>query len=600
MKTAGIRKIKKLRENTMLLERPVFGHIFGRKCIYAAILAVAFGLLGTWLYRVYERQDTEHLVGEAKEEIYNGIYNLYNELEWGQISEDEFLRTIRYNFATAYHMRGVVFELYCQEDGEVLADSSSCLFVLPLTSEGEARRAWYEIKDTEEFRIFLKQGREILKQRYGSATDIWRSVEMEVDEIYLDEQGFIPGAIRMLYKDEILIEKNLTPVNTDGYTYYRLLPDEHLSAGQLSEQKSDTVSLQENGSAAGQLPEQESDAVSLQENGSAAGHPSTEPEWFSLWVPGWEKDPQTFSDMQQIKEHDGDEEAIILSNGNRGYVNHIILLNGTPPQEYTLYTAGDAQRYRFYIRPLLPAYLALMLFCVFMAWVSARLQYTREKANYDVFRYQRELTNAMAHDLKTPLMTISGYAESLAGNVHTEKREYYAKGVLESVQYMDQLVNHILQFSKTESFVPVLHKNALQADALCRDLLQELNGAVLGKQLTISLEGSASLETDESTLKLALGNLLQNAVKYAPPKSLIRIVLSKECLVFQNHMSGSPQKPVSELRKPFVRGQQERGEMQGSGLGLAIADRSLERLGYSLELIAGEEMFIAKIHLLQQ
>lgn len=77
--------------------------------------------------------------------------------------------------------------------------------------------------------------------------------------------------------------------------------------------------------------------------------------------------------------------------------------------------------------------------------------YMTRKTRYDRQEYRRNMTNAMAHDLKTPLMAMSGYAENLLANVHTDKRQQYAEAISENVRRMNGMIEQMLEIDRLET-----------------------------------------------------------------------------------------------------------------------------------------------------
>lgn len=77
--------------------------------------------------------------------------------------------------------------------------------------------------------------------------------------------------------------------------------------------------------------------------------------------------------------------------------------------------------------------------------------YLTRKNRYDRQEYRRNMTNAMAHDLKTPLMAMSGYAENLLANVHTDKRQQYAETISENVRRMNGMIEQMLEIDRLET-----------------------------------------------------------------------------------------------------------------------------------------------------
>lgn len=77
--------------------------------------------------------------------------------------------------------------------------------------------------------------------------------------------------------------------------------------------------------------------------------------------------------------------------------------------------------------------------------------YLTRKSRYERQEYRRNMTNVMAHDLKTPLMAMSGYAENLLANVHTDKRQQYAEAISENVRKMNGMIEQMLEIDRLET-----------------------------------------------------------------------------------------------------------------------------------------------------
>ena len=89
---------------------------------------------------------------------------------------------------------------------------------------------------------------------------------------------------------------------------------------------------------------------------------------------------------------------------------------------------------------------------VIVALVFADIKYHREKTVWEIFDYRVKTTEAMAHDLKTPLSTIMFYLENLEeSSKDSEKVLEYTKNINDKVVTMDRMIGEILQFSKGET-----------------------------------------------------------------------------------------------------------------------------------------------------
>ena len=84
---------------------------------------------------------------------------------------------------------------------------------------------------------------------------------------------------------------------------------------------------------------------------------------------------------------------------------------------------------------------------------------------------RRDFTNAMAHELKTPLGVIRGFAENLLEKIHEEKREYYLRQIIGQTDEMDRLAEEMITISRMDSDQMVLQKELLSFGELVREEL---------------------------------------------------------------------------------------------------------------------------------
>ncbi len=84
------------------------------------------------------------------------------------------------------------------------------------------------------------------------------------------------------------------------------------------------------------------------------------------------------------------------------------------------------------------------------ALMLARQTYKTYKQQEELENRRKEMTSALAHDLKTPLSIISGYAENLQADIHPEKREHYIEHIRENIKRMDRIIHKMLELTKLE------------------------------------------------------------------------------------------------------------------------------------------------------
>lgn len=241
--------------------------------------------------------------------------------------------------------------------------------------------------------------------------------------------------------------------------------------------------------------------------------------------------------------------------------------------------------------------IALVLFILglLFALITGKLSYTRIKAQYDMEDYRKTLMNTMAHDLKSPLMGISGYAENLRDNIHSEKREYYADSILENVNYMDQLIASVLALSQSENGGLNLEREDTDIKQLIQDTLQKYHSQLEQLPLTTDLSGELTLSVDPALFTRVVDNLVSNALKYASPDSTLTITLEPDVICFTNTCSNDLSPVIDRLCEPFVTADESRSGKKGNGLGLALVKNICEYHGFAFKIKYENHLFHAMI-----
>ena len=226
--------------------------------------------------------------------------------------------------------------------------------------------------------------------------------------------------------------------------------------------------------------------------------------------------------------------------------------------------------------------------------VISEILYHRRKTVWEIFDYRKKTTEAMAHDLKTPLAAISAYAESMEGATEEEQNSY-AEKIRENVSEMNRMVESILQFSKSEKETHAAETVYVDMEKMVRGSISKFEKLfeVNGIRTNVTVDSPCEMLTDEVMLRQAVENIVGNSAKYASEDSEVGIRISSDKVIFKNKTDEKIEDAES-LKKPFVKGESARGE-NGTGLGLSIADNNLRALGYDLKLSFNDGWFTAEI-----
>ena len=287
-----------------------------------------------------------------------------------------------------------------------------------------------------------------------------------------------------------------------------------------------------------------------------------------------------FRDYQYHPETDSSltkEEWKSLAANNWG-----VTING---KEYSLfYMVKDDDPWVYYRTVIILNCVILLIGVLLLSLILALIPHLRAKRRYAREEYRRSLTAALAHDLKSPLTAISGYAENLESGVHPEKQAYYAGAIQDSTRYMDSLITNALDLAKLEQD-ETAKKTAVDLITLAKAHLAHRGDEITKRNMQVEIIGEYTVRADQRMLSQAIQNLLDNAFKFTPDGGSIRITGDGKALRITNSIAEERIPDVERLCEAFVKGDSARSNQSGSGLGLSVVRQAarLNRMQFTVE-----------------
>jgi len=224
-------------------------------------------------------------------------------------------------------------------------------------------------------------------------------------------------------------------------------------------------------------------------------------------------------------------------------------------------------------------------------WID-RVQREREEERAKADEERNLMFSDFAHDLRTPLMTISGYAGALADGMvkDEEKQKEYLDAIRSKSEHMGDLVNQLFAYAKLGSVNFHLQKERLDLNELLREtagaFFSEMEEADMTLQADIP-EEPFYVQADRGQAARVFDNLLANVIRHNPPGT--------EACVRVRRLAGMEQISIgdtgvrienasSAIFQPFVKGDSARSRSSGSGLGLSIVKKITEMHGWEISL----------------
>lgn len=182
------------------------------------------------------------------------------------------------------------------------------------------------------------------------------------------------------------------------------------------------------------------------------------------------------------------------------------------------------------------------------------------------------LSDAVSHDLRTPLARLRFGIEMLQETEKLETREKYQDHLSRDIDEMERLVNVLLNYARIEQSMIALEQQNINLNDLVSQCVQAVNNG--NKLINWHAQGTAMVNGDANYLIMLINNLLGNAQQYANEMITLRVLKSgaRLQLIISDDGPGIAKEKRRELLKPFMRGEQAH-EKPGFGMGLAIVSR---------------------------
>jgi signal transduction histidine kinase len=210
----------------------------------------------------------------------------------------------------------------------------------------------------------------------------------------------------------------------------------------------------------------------------------------------------------------------------------------------------------------------------------------KEKEKRKIFK--RDMSNNIAHELRTPVSSISGFLETIIAspNLSEERRQYFLKRAHAQTQRLTAIIRDISIISKVDEAPESMTRDRVCINHVVAEVLEELHQTIKEKQAKVvcDLPENTILNGNYSLIHAIFRNLLENALRYAGEEITINFSLTGENTThyffsFYDNGCGVDEQCLPRIFERFYRVQEGRtrhfNELGGTGLGLSIVKNAV-------------------------
>ena len=242
-------------------------------------------------------------------------------------------------------------------------------------------------------------------------------------------------------------------------------------------------------------------------------------------------------------------------------------------------------------RPLLIGTFAIVALVLVAGWYFILRAMSREMR---LARFQSDFVAAVSHEFRSPLTSLSHIAQMLAQDRFPSdemRRKSFAILVRDSDR-LRRLVEGLLDFGRFEAGAAMLRLEPLDITALVETTVADFRERVASDGYTVDFTGpggAAFTRGDREALTRALGNLLDNAVKYSPDCRMVWVEMTRGPdevrITVRDQGLGIPLHEQREIFDRFVRGADSTARrIKGTGIGLAMVRDIVRAHGGEIQL----------------
>lgn len=213
------------------------------------------------------------------------------------------------------------------------------------------------------------------------------------------------------------------------------------------------------------------------------------------------------------------------------------------------------------------------------------------KANQHI---NKEFSRNFSHEMKTPLASIMGFAESIANSTNDERIVREANIIIDEAKRLSDLSQAVLQLAQLDGTSIIAQNDKFSPSSQIRNILVSMQQHWESKELEFNIESDEVLiVSNESLIYQVWKNLISNAIKYSNKKTQININLTVvgTKLKFNISNAGSPikEEDKNKIFSLFFVADESRTRKDSTGVGLTLTKTIVEKLGGSISFTSSND-----------
>lgn len=212
---------------------------------------------------------------------------------------------------------------------------------------------------------------------------------------------------------------------------------------------------------------------------------------------------------------------------------------------------------------------------------------TTSKMSMEQLNKNREgmqaLVSDISHQTRTPLSNILLYSQLLCEQTDNQEEKHLAEQIVRQAEKLEFLIQALVKMSRLESNVLVLKPQRQPIEPLLLEAMEEILPKAEKKKIHVKLHGNPShmqAVYDKKWTAEALGNILDNAVKYSPLESTVEVTVEKfefyVCISVRDEEIGISEEERAQIFSRFYRSAEVQQE-DGIGIGLYLAREIVQK-----------------------